>query len=260
VNADVSMPGAGRRHVPGVTYDVTTQLGLRLDRVHRDGAVAAGLGLWVFGILGLLDRLEFLSTQGQPVLWLTSNGLLSVISLIVGAVLIGSGVRGGRQASTVTAAIGVLFLLSGLGNLAVLDTSANLLAFRMPNVVFSLVVGMSLLFLGLYGRVSGGLTRDNPYYQARHRSSTADGGGLFDGIGRGDEQALIEAEIAVAEGRATPAQAERYRAEAQRLADAARSRAWDRYEHRLGIDAVNRFSYLRERQGDEEIGTARTDK
>jgi hypothetical protein len=219
----------------------TTPLALRLDRVHRDGAITAGLGLGIFGTLGLADRVEFFSTQGQPVLGLSSNGLLSVISLTVGTVLIGAGTRGGHQASTVTAVIGMLFLLSGLGNLAVLDTTANLLAFRMPNVVFSLIVGMLLLFLGLYGRVSGGLTPDNPYYQARHPVPATAGPDQFEGIRHGDnqeEQAQIEAEIAVAERHATPVQATRYRAEAQRLADAAHRRAWDHYQRRLGLDPV----------------------
>ncbi len=197
----------------------------------------AGLGLWVFGTLGLVHRLAFLSTQGQVVLGMSSNGLLSVISLVVGTILIGAGLRGGRQASTVTAVIGGLFLLSGIGNLAVLDTQLNLLAFRMSNVVFSLVVGMLLLFLGLYGRVSGGLPADNPYYLSRHPSPAAADREADRGRGAGqDEQALIEAEIAVAEGHATPAQAEQYRAEAQRLADAARRRAWELYErHQRGL-------------------------
>lgn len=235
---DVSMTdGARQAGLPTAVQHGVSAMSLRLDRVHRDGAVVAGLGLWVFGMLGLVNRLEFLSTQGQSVLGLSSNGLLSVISLIVGTVLVGAGIRGGRQASTVTAVIGALFLLSGLGNLAVLDTAANLLAFRMPNVVFSLIVGMLLLFLGLYGRVSGGLSADNPYYQARHRS-TAAGGSLFEDTGQHDEQALIEAEIAVAEGHATPAQAERYRAEAQRLADAAHQRAWEQYRRHHGVNSA----------------------
>ena len=236
MTADVSIPG-GRRWeaAPAPSQRAATSLARRLDRIHRDGAIAAGLGLWVFGILGLVNRLALLSTQGQPVLGLSSNGLLSVLSLTVGAVLIGAGIRGGHQASTVTAVIGVLFLLSGLGNLAVLDTEANLLAFRMPNVVFSLIVGMLLLFLGLYGRVSGGLTADNPYYRARHPFPEAASPEPFGGITRGDqdEQALIEAEIAVAEGHPTPRQAQLYLAEAQRMAAAAHRRAWDQYRRRL---------------------------
>lgn len=138
--------------------------------VHRVGAATLGLALWVFGILGLVDRLGFFETTGQPVLGLNSNGLLSVISLVVGAVLIVSGVRGGPTASTVTAVVGVLFLISGLLNLAVLDS--GLKAFTISNVFFSLVSGMLLLTLGLYGRVSGGLPADNPYRQAREAKTS----------------------------------------------------------------------------------------
>ncbi len=145
-----------------------------LATVHRVGAAALGLALWVFGILGLVDRLGFFETTGQPVLELNSNGLLSIISLVVGAALIVSGVRGGPTASTVTAVVGVLFLLSALLNLAVLDSDLNFLAFTISNVFFSLVSGMLLLTLGLYGRVSGGLPADNPYRQAR-QAKTAQG-------------------------------------------------------------------------------------
>jgi hypothetical protein len=139
----------------------------RLDVVHRVGAVLFGLGLWVFGILGLVNRLDPFSTSGAPVLGLSSNGLLSVISLVVGAVLIAAAARGGRTASTVTVAVGAAFVLSGLANVLVLDTPLNLLAFRMPNVIFSLVSGALLLFLGAYGRFTGGLPADNPYRQER---------------------------------------------------------------------------------------------
>jgi hypothetical protein len=60
----------------------------RLDTVHRVGAILFGLGLWVFGILGLVNRLDPFSLDGAPVLGLSSNGLLSLISLVVGGVLI----------------------------------------------------------------------------------------------------------------------------------------------------------------------------
>jgi hypothetical protein len=74
--------------------------------------VSFGLGLAVFGVLGLVNRLEPFSTEGQPVLGLSSNGLLSVISLVVGGVLVVSGLRGGRTASTVLVAVGAAFVLS----------------------------------------------------------------------------------------------------------------------------------------------------
>jgi hypothetical protein len=100
-------------------------LGRRLDLVHRMGAAVLGVGLCVFGILGVANRLEFLSAQGKVLLGLGANGLLATISLIIGAVLVGAAFRGGRSSSTITVIIGVLFLLSGLLNLAVLDTGST---------------------------------------------------------------------------------------------------------------------------------------
>lgn len=189
-----------------------------------------GIGLCVFGILGVIDRLNFLAVQGKVVLGLSSNGLLSMISLIVGGVLIGSALRGGRTSSTITVVVGLLFLLSGLVNLTVLDTKFNLLAFRLPNVIFSFIAGMLLLFLGAYGRFSGGLSVDNPYYQRRHRDDPSSGAGED----QRDEEIdrWVAAEVAVAEGHATPEQERLVREDAQRRADEARRRAWELYERR----------------------------
>jgi len=210
----------------------STPLGRRLDLVHRIGAAVLGVGLCMFGILGVANRLEFLAVQGTVVLGLASNGLLSTISLIVGGILIGAALRGGRISSTITVTIGLLFLLSGLLNLAVLDTELNLLAFRMSNVIFSFIAGMLLLFLGAYGRFSGGLAADNPYYLHRHRRDLSAGDDhRDDGADR-----WIAAEMAVAEGRATPEQEQQVRADAQRRANEARRRAWELYESRQARD------------------------
>ena len=191
-----------------------------------------GVGLCVFGVLGVADRLEFLAVRGKVVLGLATNGLLSTISLIVGGVLIGAALRGGRVSSTITFVIGLLFLLSGLLNLAVLDTEFNLLAFRLPNVIFSFIAGMLLLFLGAYGRFSGGLAADNPYYQQRHRGDTSSGDDQRDE----EMERWVAAEVAVAEGRATPEQERQVREDAQRRANEARRRAWELYEARQARD------------------------
>ena len=188
-----------------------------------------GVGLCVFGALGVADRLEFLALQGKVVLGLASNGLLSAISLIVGGVLIAAAWRGGRSASTITVVIGVLFLLSGLLNLAVLDTDLNLLAFRLSNVIFSFIAGMLLLFLGAYGRFSGGLSADNPYYQRRHRDVPSPRDGRHDEDSK-DVDRWVAAEVAVAEGHATPEQERQVLEDAQRRANEARRRAWELYE------------------------------
>lgn len=207
--------------------------------VHRVGAVVLGLALWVFGILGLVDQLGFFETTGSPVLGLNSNGLLSTVSLVVGAVLIGSGARGGHTASTVTAVVGGLFILSGLLNLAVLDTDANFLAFTISNVFFSLVAGVVLLTLGLYGRVSGGLPADNPYRRAREqRSGTTSEQPVLDDAALAEHDRMAHAEQLVAEGQATPEQEELVAADRRHRAQAEHDRAWDHARRTGQVDTT----------------------
>ncbi|MEU3710296.1 DUF4383 domain-containing protein [Streptomyces catenulae] len=140
----------------------------RLSKVYRVGAGLMGLVLVAFGILGLLDRIGFFDTGGATVAGLNTNGALSVLSIVVGAILFGGMIIGGNFASTLNIVLGVLFLLSGFANLALLQTDANFLAFKIQNVLFSFVVGLLLVIFGMYGRVSGGLSHDNPYWRARH--------------------------------------------------------------------------------------------
>ncbi|MGY1600767.1 DUF4383 domain-containing protein [Geodermatophilus sp. SYSU D00815] len=137
--------------------------GERVLAVHRVGAVVVAAVLLVFGLLGFADGLAYFSTEGERVLGLSSNGLLSTVSVVTAAVLVGAAVRGPRVASTVMMVVGALFLVSALANLAVLETGWNLLAFRLSNVFFSIGAGLVLLLLGAYGRVSGNLPADSPY-------------------------------------------------------------------------------------------------
>lgn len=134
-----------------------------IEQVHRGSSAVIGAGLVVFGVLGLLSRLDFFATSGPAVLGLSTNGLLSVISLVFGGVLIAAAARGGRVASTTAVVVGALFLASGVLNVLVLATPYNLLSFRMPNVVFSLLAGGLLLVSGAYGRYTGRLRDDSPY-------------------------------------------------------------------------------------------------
>ena len=163
----------------------------RLGTVYRYGAGLCGLALLVFGSLGFLNDLAFLSTRGERIAGLSSNGLLSLISLVVAAVLIAGALIGGNTASTVNMVVGALFLGSGFVNLALLDTKANFLAFHLQNVMFSFAVGLMLLTFGMYGRVSGGLPHDNPYWLARHPEQAEHEGRL---------RATVTAGIAAVEG------------------------------------------------------------
>jgi hypothetical protein len=130
--------------------------------------------------------------------------------------------------------VGALFLLSGIVNVLVLNSGLNLLAFRMPNVIFSLVVGGILLTVGSWGRFTGRLRADSPY--ARERVGTFEDPQLspeLSGIdldGGAAEAAaareLAEAERAVAEHRARPEVAAAVRALAGLRRPEDRIHAW----------------------------------
>jgi hypothetical protein len=140
----------------------------RLSRVYRFGAGLMGLFLVTFGILGLIDKVGWFDTHGDQVAGLNTNGTLSVLSIAVGLLLLVGMVIGGNFASTLNMTLGVLFILSGFGNMALLDTDSNFLAFRIQNVLFSFVVGVLLMTFGMYGRVGSALPHESPYWRARH--------------------------------------------------------------------------------------------
>ncbi|MEW2162795.1 DUF4383 domain-containing protein [Streptomyces sp. NPDC007084] len=144
-----------------------------LGAVYRWGAAFCGVVLLVFGSLGFADRLSPFSTDGNTIAGLSSNGALSLISVLVGALLIAGGFIGGNIASTLNMAIGTLFLLSGFAHVFILDRPANILGFGMTNVVFSFLMGLVILTFGMYGRVSSKLPHDNPYWQLRHPEEAA---------------------------------------------------------------------------------------
>jgi uncharacterized protein DUF4383 len=191
---------------------------LPLSRFYRWGAAVFGAALVAFGAFGVALGLPFVSTSGAEMAGLGTNGLLSVISIVVGAVLVAAALRGGPVASTTMAAVGALFLASGLLNLTVLGTSMNLLAFRWPNVVFSLAVGTVLLLSGTYGRVSGGLAADNPYVRARAARARPSVASSPSAAPSQETIDLIDAETAMFLGHASPAQKALVREDAQQRA------------------------------------------
>ena len=152
-----------RRTAPSEPVDADRPVDGRVLLVHRVGAIAVALVIGVFGVLGFAGGLDFFSTEGERILGLSSNGLLSTISVVTALVLVVAAFQGARLASTVMIVVGILFLVSALANLAVLRTSLNVLAFQFPNVVFSLGAGLVLLLVGAYGRLTGNLPPDSPY-------------------------------------------------------------------------------------------------
>ncbi|MBO1332587.1 DUF4383 domain-containing protein [Streptomyces sp. VRA16 Mangrove soil] len=159
---------AGPHARPRVKLDDHLPVDHRLSRVYRFSAGSMGVFLLAFGALGLIRRIGFFDTGANTALGLNTNGALSVLSLLVGGVLLAAAVRGGNTASTVNMMLGIGFLLAGFAFLFALDSRFNFLNFRMQNVLFSFAVGLLLMTGGMYGRVSGGLPHDNPYWRSRH--------------------------------------------------------------------------------------------
>jgi hypothetical protein len=211
---------AGTREVPA------TDEARLVFHVQRTGAVAVGGFLLVFGCVGLAGGLDFLSTRGQQVLGLSSNGLLSTVSVVVGLVLLGAALLGPRAASTVMMVLGCLFLVSALANLAVLRTGRNLFAFEVSNVLFSLAVGLLLLVLGAYGRVSGNLPGDSPYAHPHARPEEPPESYPSTPEELAAEAAMREAEVAVCNHVGTADQRRRVQAMAAVRTRAERRQVW----------------------------------
>ncbi|MFI6875632.1 DUF4383 domain-containing protein [Streptomyces sp. NPDC050400] len=160
-----------RPHASGrVALDGHLPVDQRLGQVYRSCAGLVGVFLVAFGILGLTDRIGFFATGGNTTLGLSTNGALSVLSLMAGCILLAAAVRGGNAASTVNMALGIAFLLAGFASLFALDSRFNVLNLRMQKALFRFEVGLLLMTGGMYGRVSGGLPHDNPYWRNRHEN------------------------------------------------------------------------------------------
>jgi hypothetical protein len=197
----------------------------RVFAVQRTGALVVGGVLTVFGLVGFTSGVPLLSSTGERVLGLSANGVLAGLSVAVGLLLVAAAVRGPRFASAVMLVLGVLFLLSALGNLWVIGTRANVLAFQTCDVVFSVVVGLFLLTLGAYGRFSGNLPADSPY--AHPHPQPAEPPDLASTPEEhAAERAMREAELAVVEHRATDEQRRRVQALAGLRTRDERRRAW----------------------------------
>jgi hypothetical protein len=201
----------------------------RVFAVQRLGAVSVALVLLVFGLLGATSGVGFLTTHGQRFLGMSSNGLLSTLSLVMAAVLLVAASRGPRTASTVMIALGVLFLVSALVNMALLRTAFNVLAFRVSNVVFSVGVGFLLLVLGAYGRISGNLPETSPY---AHPHPVDDEPSDLPSTSEelAAEAAMREAEIAVVQHRATEDQRRRVQAMSHDHTRDGRRRIWMEFD------------------------------
>jgi uncharacterized protein DUF4383 len=220
--------GTSRRSIMGVLHPRPGPN--PVHTVHRVSAAIVGGFLLVFGILGLSRGLALLAPPGSVVMGLTTNGLLSIVSVVVGVALVGAAVRGGPTASTVSVVVGTGFLVSGLVNVFLLTSPMNMLAFTLPNVLFSFAVGGVLLVLGAYGRISGRLPADSPYASGEVEQ-VQDPDAPRDRADAAAAAELAEAERARARHSATPEQVDRLRGVDRERSSEDRRRVWTAQRH-----------------------------
>jgi hypothetical protein len=196
--------------------------------LHRIGVAVVGGFVFVFGLVGLTWRPEVFSTEGPVVFGMTTNGLLAFVSMAVGFVLVFSAVFGGLFTAWAAIVAGTAFILSGVVNVFLLGTTLNVMAFTMPNVVFSWVVGALLLALGMIGRKHA---TDNTLYGSPQEREDPAAQGHTNPVAAAE---LAEAERARALHYATEEQTERLH-EADRYRSAAdRVHSWEESDHPHG--------------------------
>jgi hypothetical protein len=128
-----------------------------LRPLYRALAALAGLYVLVFGIVGVTRTggYGFFEQHGTPaVLGLHANRAFAILSIVAGAIIVGSAVYGRNLDRWVNLLGGIVFLVSGFAMLVLLQTDLNLLGFTMTTCIVSFVIGLVLFTAGLYGRVA----------------------------------------------------------------------------------------------------------
>lgn len=124
----------------------------RLRNFYRFLAVLAGAYLLTFGIVGAIR------TWGDPffdrgmieALGLRTNLAFSLLSIVVGGVVLIGALLPGNIAHYITLYGGAVFMLVGMGMLAFLQTELNKLNFQVSTCIVSLIIGGVMFTAGLY--------------------------------------------------------------------------------------------------------------
>ncbi|MEU1607674.1 DUF4383 domain-containing protein [Micromonospora matsumotoense] len=123
--------------------------------LYRVFAGLVGVYILVFGVFGVVQ------TWGEPLfargshwaLGLRTNLAFSLVSVVFGLVLVIGASRRGNLGHVMNLTAGVVFMVTGIAMMSVLQTRANVLNFSMSTVIVSLLFGLLLLATGLYDKI-----------------------------------------------------------------------------------------------------------
>lgn len=123
--------------------------------LYRVFAGLVGVYILVFGVLGVVQTWgePFFARGSHWALGLRTNLAFSLVSLVFGLVLIVGASRRGNLGHVMNLTAGVVFMITGIAMMSVLQTRANVLNFSMSTVIVSLLFGLLLLATGLYDKI-----------------------------------------------------------------------------------------------------------
>jgi len=126
-----------------------------LQPFYRVLAGLIGLYLVVFGTVGVIKTrgLPTFEQDGLPwVLGLRANLAFAILSIVVGALVLGAALIGGKVNEWTTMIAAVVFLVAGMAMMVLMQTDLNFLGFTMSTCIVSFVIGLVLFTAALYGK------------------------------------------------------------------------------------------------------------
>ncbi|MEH0841732.1 DUF4383 domain-containing protein [Micromonospora sp. CPCC 205711] len=123
--------------------------------LYRVFAGLVGLYILVFGVWGVVETWgDGLFDRGSHwALGLRTNLAFSLVSVVFGIVLIIGASRRGNLGHYMNLTAGVVFMVTSIAMMSVLQTTANFLNFSMSTVIVSMLFGLLLLATGLYDKI-----------------------------------------------------------------------------------------------------------
>ncbi|MGX6606907.1 DUF4383 domain-containing protein [Micromonosporaceae bacterium Da 78-11] len=127
-----------------------------LRPMYRVLGLVAGAYLVLFGVVGLIQTAgeDFAGDTGVHVLGQESNLLWSIISLLLGAIVVLATVVGRNFDTEADKYIGWGLLVLGSYGLATSRTDANFLGMDITTVIVVYLVGTALITVSLYSKVA----------------------------------------------------------------------------------------------------------
>jgi hypothetical protein len=127
-----------------------------LRPIYRAIAGLVGLYLIVYGVVGFIVSADegLFGRAGDRILGQGGNLFWSIVSVLIGAVVLIAAVLGNNRDAFVETYLGWTLIVIGSFCLAVIRTNANFLDFSVSTVVVTYLAGLALIVAGMYSKVA----------------------------------------------------------------------------------------------------------